>query len=53
MDPAPIEGIAGTPWTEAEISAVVDSYFRMLAAEKAGVAYSKADNWRRLKTRSS
>lgn len=50
MDPAHIEGIAGTPWTETEISAVVDSYFRMLASEKAGIAYSKADNWRRLMT---
>ncbi|GMO38063.1 DUF3883 domain-containing protein [Bradyrhizobium sp. TM233] len=50
MDPEQIEGIAGTPWTETEISAVVDSYFRMLASEKAGIAYSKADNWRRLMT---
>lgn len=44
------EAIAGTPWTEAEISAVVDSYFQMLASEKAGIAYSKAENWRRLMT---
>lgn len=50
MDPEHIEGTAGTPWTEAEISAVVDSYFQMLASEKAGIAYSKADNWRRLMT---
>ncbi|MET3336699.1 MULTISPECIES: DUF3883 domain-containing protein [Bradyrhizobium] len=50
MDPEQIEGISGTPWTETEISAVVDSYFRMLASEKAGIAYSKADNWRRLMT---
>lgn len=50
MDPEHIDGIAGTPWTETEISAVVDSYFRMLASEKADIAYSKADNWRRLMT---
>lgn len=50
MDPEHIEGIAGTPWTETEISAVVDGYFRMLTSEKAGIAYSKADNWRRLMT---
>ena len=42
------EGIAGTPWTESEVSAVVDSYFRMLATERAGVPYSKAENRRRL-----
>jgi hypothetical protein len=42
------EKIAGTPWTESEVSAVVDSYFRMLATERAGVPYSKAENRRRL-----
>lgn len=50
MDPEHIGSIVGTPWTETEISAVVDSYFRMLAFEKAGIAYSKADNWRHLMT---
>ena len=50
MDPGHIGSIVGTPWTETEISAVVDSYFRMLAFEKAGIAYSKADNWRHLMT---
>jgi hypothetical protein len=44
------EAIAGKAWTESEISAVVDSYFQMLAYEKAGIANSKADNWRRLMT---
>src|SRR5207237_1765015 len=41
-------GVAGTPWTESEVSAVVESYFRMLATERAGVRYSKAENRRRL-----
>jgi hypothetical protein len=35
---------------ENEISAVVDSYFRMLASERAGLPYSKAENRRRLMT---
>ncbi|MET4391604.1 hypothetical protein ABIB73_007395 [Bradyrhizobium sp. F1.4.3] len=48
MDRERIEGITGTPWTESEISAVVDSYFRMLASERAGVAYSKAQSRRQL-----
>lgn len=48
MDRDRPEVIAGKPWTESEISAVVESYFRMLASENAGVAYSKAENWRRL-----
>lgn len=42
------EGVAGTPWTEIEISALVESYFHMLASERAGTAYSKAENRRRL-----
>ncbi|EJN07086.1 hypothetical protein PMI42_08041 [Bradyrhizobium sp. YR681] len=50
MDRENTEGIAGTPWTESEISAVVDSYFRMLSSERAGAAYSKAQNRRQLMT---
>ena len=50
MDRENTEGLAGTPWTESEISAVVDSYFRMLASERAGAAYSKAQNRRQLMT---
>ncbi|MBR1130445.1 DUF3883 domain-containing protein [Bradyrhizobium iriomotense] len=50
MDRENTEDIAGTPWTEIEISAVVDSYFRMLASERAGAAYSKAQNRRQLMT---
>ena len=48
MDEERAESIAGTPWTENEVSAVVDSYFGMLATERAGVPYSKAENRRRL-----
>jgi len=40
--------IGGTAWTESEVSAVVDSYFRMLALEKAGAPYNKSENRRRL-----
>jgi len=40
--------IAGTPWSEDEVSAVVESYFRMLALERAGTAYNKSENRRRL-----
>lgn len=50
MDAAGQEGVGGTPWSEAEVSAVVDSYFRMLASERAGVSYSKVENRRRLMT---
>ncbi|MGY8707169.1 DUF3883 domain-containing protein [Bradyrhizobium sp. 18BD] len=50
MDREHAEGVAGTPWTESEISTVVDSYFRMLALERAGAAYSKAQNRRQLLT---
>jgi hypothetical protein len=50
LDRERAEGIAGTPWTESEISAVVDSYFRMLALERAGAPYSKAQNRRQLLT---
>jgi len=50
LDRENTEGLAGTPWTESEISAVVDSYFRMLASERAGAAYSKAQNRRQLMT---
>jgi Protein NO VEIN, C-terminal len=42
--------VVGTPWSEAEVSAVVDSYFRMLASERAGVSYSKSESRRRLMT---
>lgn len=48
MDRERAEGIAGTSWTESEISAVVGSYFRMLALERAGAAYSKAQHRRQL-----
>jgi hypothetical protein len=48
LDEERAERIAGTPWTESEVSAVVDSYFWMLATERAGVPYSKAENRRRL-----
>ncbi|WP_049823516.1 DUF3883 domain-containing protein [Bradyrhizobium sp. WSM2254] len=50
MDRKQTEGITGTLWTESEISAVVDSYFRMLASERVGAAYSKAQNRRQLMT---
>ncbi|WP_245328934.1 hypothetical protein [Bradyrhizobium centrolobii] len=50
MDRKQTDAIAGTPWTESEISAVVDSYFRMLASERAGIRYSKAENRRLLMT---
>ena len=50
MDAAGQEGVGGTPWSEAEVSAVVDSYFRMLASERAGVSYNKSENRRRLMT---
>ncbi|WP_246773992.1 DUF3883 domain-containing protein [Bradyrhizobium diazoefficiens] len=40
--------IAGTPWSEDEVSAVVESYFRMLALERAGTPYNKSENRRRL-----
>ncbi|MCK1339369.1 hypothetical protein IVB38_26015 [Bradyrhizobium sp. 38] len=50
MDREQTEEIAGTLWTESEISAVVDSYFQMLTSERAGVAYSKAQNRRQLMT---
>jgi hypothetical protein len=46
LDEERAKGMAGTPWTESEVSAVVDSYFRMLAKERAGVPYSKAENRR-------
>ncbi|WP_339028983.1 DUF3883 domain-containing protein [Bradyrhizobium symbiodeficiens] len=42
--------ISGTPWTDREISALVESYFRMLALERAGEAYSKAASRRQLMT---
>jgi hypothetical protein len=48
LDEERAKGITGTPWTEREVSAVVDSFFRMLATERAGVPYSKAENRRRL-----
>jgi hypothetical protein len=40
--------ISGTPWTEREVTALVESYFRMLALERSGKAYSKAANRRQL-----
>jgi hypothetical protein len=43
LDSAGQEGVGGTPWSEAEVSAVVDSYFRMLASERAGVSYNKVE----------
>jgi len=36
------------PWAEGEISAVVESYFRMLALERAGTPYNKSENRRSL-----
>ena len=48
MDVGGQKGVAGTPWSENEVSAVVESYFRMLAREKSGVPYNKAENRRRL-----
>jgi hypothetical protein len=50
LDAAGQEGVAGTPWTEDEVSAVVESYFRMLAWERAGTPYNKTENRRRLMT---
>lgn len=48
MDRENTETVIGTHWTEREISAVVDSYFRMLTSERAGTPYSKAENRRQL-----
>jgi hypothetical protein len=48
LDAAGQEGVGGTPWSEAEVSAVVDSY--MLASERAGVSYNKSENRRQLMT---
>jgi hypothetical protein len=50
LDAASQEGVGGTPWSETELSAVVDSYFRMLASERAGVLYNKSENRRQLMT---
>lgn len=50
MDEERAKGVSGTPWTESEVSALVESYFRMLASERAGEAYSKAGNRRQLMT---
>ena len=50
MDRENTEEIAGTPWTENELSAVADSYFRMLTSERASIPYSKAQNRRQLIT---
>jgi hypothetical protein len=46
LDAAGRTDTAGRPWSADEVSAVVDSYFRMLAWEKAGVSYKKAENRR-------
>lgn len=40
--------IAGKPWSDDEVSAAVESYFRMLALERAGTPYNKSENRRRL-----
>jgi hypothetical protein len=50
LDKAEVSGASGTPWSEAEVSAVVDSYFGMLASERKGVAYNKSEYRRRLMT---
>jgi hypothetical protein len=42
--------LAGTPWSDDEVSAVVASYLRMLAWERTDVAYNKAESRRRLIT---
>jgi len=41
----------GEDWTDAEVTAVVEDYLQMLAAELAGRAYSKAEHRRRLRPR--
>jgi hypothetical protein len=51
LDAADNGSVAGTPWSEAEVSAVVDSYFRMLALERAGTPYNKSENRRGLMER--
>jgi len=38
----------GTDWTADENSALVDSYFRMLALERAGIPFDKTENRRQL-----
>jgi uncharacterized protein DUF3883 len=43
--------VAGTYWSEAEVSGVVESYFRMLRFERAGTPYNKSENRRRLMER--
>lgn len=48
MDEVHTKGIAGTPWSETEVSAVVESYFRMLTWERLGTPYNKSENRRRL-----
>jgi hypothetical protein len=50
MDGERTERAAGTPWSEDEVSAVVESYIGMLALERAGAPYNKAENRRRLMT---
>lgn len=42
--------MAGTQWSQKEVAATVDSYFRMLRSELAGRAYSKTDENAALRT---
>lgn len=49
MDEGHTNGVAGTRWSgtrwsETEVSAVVESYFRMLAWERAGTPYNKSES---------
>jgi hypothetical protein len=48
LDKGHANGVAGTTWSETEVSAVVDSYFRMLTWERSGTPYNKSENRRRL-----
>jgi Domain of unknown function (DUF3883) len=48
LDVARQKEVAGTDWSEDENSALVESYFRMLALERAGIPYDKTENRRQL-----
>lgn len=43
-----VEGTTGTPWSAAEIEAVVSDYFEMLALDLAGIHFNKAQRNRNL-----
>jgi hypothetical protein len=48
LDKTDSENRKSSAWSETEVSAVVDSYFRMLALEREGRSYNKSANRRQL-----